>query len=166
MRKMAKRFLLVLNPAFIPYFNVHNQIVGLQVRFDNGDKRYRWFSSVGYKNGCSARRNIANYGIPEAMPTCNKDKVIYVTEGALKAHIACSLSGNRNPYITLAGVNCFNQWEETCEYLKSLGVTHVIDAFDSDRRKQCPCSQCAKKALCDCRTIRYYDDALQLGHDI
>jgi hypothetical protein len=30
-------------------------------------------------------------------------------------------------------VNCFNQWEETCVYLKSVGVTHVIDAFDSDR---------------------------------
>lgn len=143
--KDGKAFSACSKPGFfIPYFNVHNQIVGLQIRFDKGDKRYRWFSSVGYKNGCSAR-NIASYGIPEAMPTCNKDKVIYVTEGALKAHIACSLSGNRNPYIALAGVNCFNQWEETCEYLKSLGVTHVIDAFDSDRENNVHVRNALKK---------------------
>ena len=67
------------------------------------------------------------------MPKCDGTKTVYITEGALKAHIACVLSGNHNPYIALAGVNCFNQWEETCVYLKSVGVTHVIDAFDSDR---------------------------------
>ena len=58
---------------------------------------------------------------------------MYVTEGALKAHIACELSESHEPYIALAGVNCFNQWELTCEYLKSQGITRVVDAFDSDR---------------------------------
>ena len=55
------------------------------------------------------------------------------------------MSGNHNPYIALAGVNCFNQWEETCEYLKSLGVTHVIDAFDSDRENNVHVRNALKK---------------------
>lgn len=131
--KNGKAFSACTKPGFfIPYFNADNQIVGMQIRFDDGDKRYRWFSSPGYENGCSAK-NIASYGIPGVMPKCAKDKTVYITEGALKAHIACTLSGNSNPYIALAGVNCFNQWEATCEHLKALGVTHVADAFDSDR---------------------------------
>ena len=131
--KNGKAFAACSKPGFfIPYFNSRNEIVGMQIRFDRGDKRYLWFSSSGYDNGCSAR-NIASYGIPSVMPKCDGTKTVYITEGALKAHIACVLSGNHNPYIALAGVNCFNQWEETCVYLKSVGVTHVIDAFDSDR---------------------------------
>lgn len=131
--KNGKAFAACSKPGFfIPYFNSRNEIVGMQIRFDKGDKRYLWFSSSGYDNGCSAR-NIASYGIPSVMPKCDGTKTVYITEGALKAHIACVLSGNHNPYIALAGVNCFNQWEETCVYLKSVGVTHVIDAFDSDR---------------------------------
>ena len=131
--KNGKAFSACTKPGFfIPYFNADNQIVGMQIRFDDGDKRYRWFSSPGYENGCSAK-NIASYGIPGVMPKCAKDKTVYITEGALKAHIACTLSGNSHPYIALAGVNCFNQWEATCEHLKALGVTHVADAFDSDR---------------------------------
>lgn len=117
---------------FIPYFNSKGQIVGMQIRFDKGDKRYLWFSSAGFQGGCSAR-NIASYGIPGVMPECKKGQIVYVTEGALKAHIACELSESHEPYIALAGVNCFNQWEMTCEYLKSQGITRVVDAFDSDR---------------------------------
>lgn len=108
------------------------QIAGMQIRFDKGDKRYLWFSSAGFQGGCSAR-NIASYGIPGVMPECKKGQIVYVTEGALKAHIACELSESHDPYIALAGVNCFNQWETTCEYLKSQGITRVVDAFDSDR---------------------------------
>ena len=104
----------------------------MQIRFDKGDKRYLWFSSAGFQGGCSAR-NIASYGIPGVMPECKKGQIVYVTEGALKAHIACELSESHEPYIALAGVNCFNQWEMTCEYLKSQGITRVVDAFDSDR---------------------------------
>ena len=117
---------------FVPYFNERQMIVGMQVRFDQGEHRYLWFSSTGYPGGARSR-NIASYGIPGAMPKLNSGTPVYVTEGALKAHIACVLSGGRNPYIALAGVNCFNQWENACTMLRACGVTQVIDAFDSDR---------------------------------
>lgn len=99
--KNGKAFAACSKPGFfIPYFNSRNEIVGMQIRFDKGDKRYLWFSSSGYDNGCSAR-NIASYGIPSVMPKCDGTKTVYITEGALKAHIACVLSGNHMTSITL-----------------------------------------------------------------
>ncbi len=103
MRRMERLFPPAQNQGFfIPYFNSKGQIVGMQIRFDKGDKRYLWFSSAGFQGGCSAR-NIASYGIPGVMPECKKGQIVYVTEGALKAHIACELSESHEPYIALAG---------------------------------------------------------------
>ena len=123
---------------FIPYFNEQGQILGLQIRYDvspkEKGKRYMWFSSRGYENGCGAR-NIASFGIPGLMPRIDSGMTVYVTEGALKSYVANVLDGKHHPFVAIAGVNCWKQWEDVCRTLKANGVTTVIDVFDSDREE-------------------------------
>lgn len=120
---------------FIPYFDEQGRICGMQIRFDTakeGGKRYLWFSSAGYEDGCSAR-NITSYGAPGLMSAVEPGCLIYVTEGALKAAAANALDAKHHPMIAIGGVSCYGQWEETCRYLQSKNIRFVVDAFDSDR---------------------------------
>lgn len=120
---------------FIPYFDEQGRICGMQIRFDTakeGGKRYLWFSSAGYEDGCSAR-NITSYGAPGLMPTVDSGRLVFVTEGALKAAVANALDAKHHPMIAIGGVSCYGQWEETCKYLQSKNIRFVVDAFDSDR---------------------------------
>lgn len=120
---------------FIPYFDEKGRICGMQIRFDTvkeSDKRYLWFSSAGYEDGCSAR-NITSYGAPSQMPVVDSGRLVFVTEGALKAAAANALDAKHHPIIAIGGVSCYGQWEETCRYLQSKNIRFVADAFDSDR---------------------------------
>lgn len=120
---------------FIPYFDECGRICGMQIRYDKPvDKkhRYMWFSSAGYENGCSAR-NVCTFGIPGFQPKCDGKKTIYVTEGALKSYIASALDSRHHPFVAIAGVKCYAQWDAACAYLEQCGVKFVVDAFDSDR---------------------------------
>ena len=120
---------------FIPYFDKKGRICGMQIRFDTvkeSDKRYLWFSSAGYEDGCSAR-NITSYGAPSQMPVVDSGRLVFVTEGALKAAAANALDAKHHPIIAIGGVSCYGQWEETCRYLQSKNIRFVADAFDSDR---------------------------------
>lgn len=108
---------------------------GMQIRFDvakESGKRYLWFSSAGYEDGCSAR-NITSYGAPGLMPAVGSGRLVFVTEGALKAAAANVLDAKHHPIIAIGGVSCYGQWEETCRYLQSKNIHFVADAFDSDR---------------------------------
>ena len=120
---------------FIPYFDEKGRICGMQIRFDvakESGKRYLWFSSAGYEDGCSAR-NITSYGAPGLMPAVGSGRLVFVTEGALKAAAANVLDAKHHPIIAIGGVSCYGQWEETCRYLQSKNIHFVADAFDSDR---------------------------------
>lgn len=120
---------------FIPYFDEAGRICGLQIRFDvakDSSKRYLWFSSAGYEEGCSAR-NITSYGAPGMMPAVDSGSLVFVTEGALKAAAANVLDAKHHPVIAIGGVSCYGQWAEACQTLQGKGVRFVADAFDSDR---------------------------------
>lgn len=63
---------------FIPYFDEKGRICGMQIRFDvakESGKRYLWFSSAGYEDGCSAR-NITSYGAPGLMPAVGSGRLV------------------------------------------------------------------------------------------
>ena len=88
----------------------------MQIRFDTvkeSDKRYLWFSSAGYEDGCSAR-NITSYGAPSQMPVVDSGRLVFVTEGALKAAAANALDAKHHelPSITLYGKD-----NTTCEVI-------------------------------------------------
>ncbi|MEG0296746.1 MAG: DUF3854 domain-containing protein [Clostridium sp.] len=107
----------------IPIRNLNNEIISLQIRLDHkeGKLRYKYFSSVGYNNGCKA---IA--GVHYAEGT-KKDR-LYVTEGPLKADVSRYLSGYS--FLAIPGVNAIH--EQLIDAIKELGYTEVVLAFDMD----------------------------------
>ena len=125
----------------IPYRNEKGQIIALQIRKDVTltddmseeqkrdvkSRRYRWLTSSD-KNGGSSATNWPFYGIQTKNTTTN---VVYATEGGLKAAVAQSLSDGW--FVAIPGVSCFTAWRQLLTYLKNKGVTHIVDAFDSDR---------------------------------
>lgn len=125
---------------FIPYYNEHGQIASLQIRYDvkitpemtkkevseAKKKRYRLLSSSG-KDGGAASANLPFFGIPGR----KRKKSVYITEGALKAATAQSLSGGW--FTAIPGVSCYTAFRTLMEFFKSNGITTIVDAFDSDR---------------------------------
>ena len=128
---------------FIPSFNAAGQIFALQIRMDDTylahfkrdpkeakRRRYLWFSSSCKDNGASAK-NRASMGVVDYTPR-NAGNTVYVTEGALKAHVAHCLNGQRKQFASIAGVNNKDAFRDFICYMKRVGCP-VIDAFDMDR---------------------------------
>lgn len=141
---------------FIPYFNVDGKIQGLQIRYDAKitddmpaetvkelkKKRYRWFSSAyaEYKFGSgTASKNYAYFGSLNLYKDDNPDRVVYVTEGALKAQVAEVLCkkvyGKQRIFVAVPGVSCYTTFRALCRKLKENGIVRMVDVFDSDRFK-------------------------------
>lgn len=112
----------------IPMMSIDRKIQGFQIRLDNpreGNK-YLWFSSKNKAQGLSS-------GSPAHITNpleSNSNPVIYLTEGGLKADIACALSGKS--FIGVAGVNNQSDLPELFRNLKQLGVNRIVDCFDRD----------------------------------
>lgn len=112
----------------IPMMSIDRKIQGFQIRLDNpreGNK-YLWFSSKNKAQGLSS-------GSPAHITNpleINSNPVIYLTEGGLKADIACALSGKS--FIGVAGVNNQSDLPELFNNLKQLGVKRIVDCFDRD----------------------------------
>lgn len=125
---------------FIPYRNQNGEIIGLQIRYDIEikpglppemekklkKKRYRWFTS-SHEEGGSSASNVPFWGIPKR----GTSEVAYITEGGLKAATAQSLSGGY--FVAIPGITCYSALDTLLDGLKKIGVTTVVDAFDSDR---------------------------------
>ena len=108
---------------FIPVCNRDNQIQGLQIRLnDESDKKYRWFSSSKYDNGCAAK------GWVHVVGDTNSDTV-RLTEGPLKSDIASFLSKG-NLFVAVPGVNSLSYLPDT---LKTLSATDILDCMDMDK---------------------------------
>ena len=117
------------NGFFIPVRNIDGYISGMQIRFDEGNKRrYIWFTSNNLYEGCSVTgiEQIHYAGIRRD----NIPKVIGITEGPLKADVAYELLGI--PFIAIIGVANLSQLEENLKLLKELGVEEVNEMFDMD----------------------------------
>lgn len=112
----------------IPMMSIDRKIQGFQIRLDNpreGNK-YLWFSSKNKAQGLSS-------GSPAHITNpleSNSNPVLYLTEGGLKADIACALSGKS--FIGVAGVNNQSDLPELFRNLKQLGVNRIVDCFDRD----------------------------------
>ena len=108
--------------------SIDRRIQGFQIRLDNpreGNK-YLWFSSKNKAQGLSS-------GSPAHITNpleSNSNPVLYLTEGGLKADIACALSGKS--FIGVAGVNNQSDLPELFRKLKQLGVKRIVDCFDRD----------------------------------
>ena len=131
---------------YIPFRDRNGLIQGMQVRIDdavreakkrkNGSNlpKYLWVSSAwtegreGYDEGCGG--SFLHYACDFKDGEAVLDEQIFVTEGALKADLAHSLSGK--PFLAMPGVNNIKTFEAELLYLKDRGVKKICNAFDMD----------------------------------
>lgn len=125
---------------FIPVKTLEGEISGFQERNDplpeNTPKKWRdryhkysWVSSGDKETGSSVSgcENIHFAG-----DWSINHKVVYLTEGALKADLASVLSGR--PFIGLTGVNNLSQLKGNLDKLKKRGLEEIEICVDMDYR--------------------------------
>ncbi len=113
---------------FVPVRGVDGRLRGMQVRRDEGEPRYLWFSSAGREGGASSGAPVHYAGAYLLKSTDD----VTLTEGALKADVASFLLGA--PVIAAAGVSTFG--DDFAANLKqqfpNIKTCHI--AFDADFR--------------------------------
>lgn len=144
---------------FVPVRNKHGEIVRMQIRRDMPDKlseeekesfaRYITFSSGNEKEGVSSSgvENIHYVGFETKSVYIDDYKtpeVVCLTEGALKADVAHSLSGWA--FIALMGVSSQAQLIGELEFLKKHGTKKIMICFDADYREKPSVADALKKA--------------------
>lgn len=116
---------------FVPFVNCDGLMTSLQIRLDEISKKSRYiaFSSVGKPNGAKTSVDAHLVG--------GYKKRIFLTEGALKADVACYLSykvyRKKYSYLAIPGVNNNGCLSKCLKKLKDNGVTTIVDAFDMDK---------------------------------
>lgn len=119
----------------IPIRGVDGLLHGLQTRLDKPIKgkddppdkqgaKYLPLSSTGKPMGVTSGSPIHFVGDPNA-------RVVYVTEGALKADIAHALTGRT--FVATAGVNNTAGLDELFAFLHRSGTQEIIEAEDMDK---------------------------------
>ncbi len=113
---------------FIPIRSSDGLIQGFQVRRDEGEPRYIWFSSTDRDGGASSGSplHFANWLL---LPDASE---ITLTEGALKADIAAHFLNA--PVVAAAGVSCFGENFAANLREKFPKLKTCVVAFDSDFR--------------------------------
>ncbi len=115
-----------------PVYNTREQLIGFQIRLEQPYKgmKYSWFTSSGKKNGCSSKSPAGYYGK-------SQDKIVYVTEGILKAAIANEATGRS--FIGNPGVGHYKELKVMLSELKQRGLNIVIEAYDMDKLMKVTC---------------------------
>lgn len=119
----------------IPVRDIDHRIHGFQIRLDvplkdkdddpdDEGTKYIWFSSAGKPMGTSSGSPVHFVGDPYA-------RVVYVTEGALKADVSHTLM-NRT-FAAIAGANNTASLEELFALLTENGTQTIIEAADMDK---------------------------------
>lgn len=131
----------------LPQRTVNNKIFGLQIRKDDDLRTFNeekgeleakcgWFSSKNCRSGCKARADI-NFSCDfkfdaktEKYWLHSESKKLILTEGSMKADLIYAFTDK--PVISVAGVNSTTYLEQTLSYLKKLGITGIVHAYDMD----------------------------------
>lgn len=115
----------------IPTRNRDGQIVSIQVRTNIPRMpKYMTLSSSNLPGAVNA--SISRCHFCRQNPSLEKGTPVLVTEGALKADVALSLSGGKAAIISIPGICNTKDLFAQVSYLKSKQVT-VYNAFDMDR---------------------------------
>ena len=114
---------------FVPSCDAQGRIAACQIRCDEGDIRYLWFSSSGMHGGASSGAPV-HFAKPDLV---KQSGCALITEGALKADIIAEL--DESAVIGLPGVSTFNPatiGEQLSEPLPEL--RNIVVVFDMDWR--------------------------------
>ncbi len=107
---------------FIPVKDIQGRIQGMQIRFDDADTRYKWFTSTDKEKGSKAKTWPHFVGYPE--------ETVFLTEGPLKADIINYFMDV--PVVAIPGVNATANLIPMLDELKGYGVKKICTAFDMD----------------------------------
>ena len=148
----------------IPLRGVDGLLHGLQIRLDHPirdendppDKtgaKYLPLTSTGKNMGVSSGTPVHFIGDPHA-------RVVYVTEGALKADIVHALTGRT--FVATSGANNTNGLDELFSFLSRNGTKEIIEAEDMDKyrnrevnRGALAVQQLARKHGMACRRLNW-----------
>ena len=119
----------------VPYIGVDGLIQGLQTRLDVPIKgkddppdkvgmKYLWLASADKPMGVSSGSPVHFVGDPNA-------RVVYVTEGALKADIAHALTDRT--FAATGGAGCTAQLDDLFAFLSRNGTEEIVEAQDMDK---------------------------------
>ena len=133
--KWTVKFYTRTSGIVIPLRGADGLLHGLQIRLDHPirdkddppDKegaKYLPLTSTGKNQGVSAGTPVHFIGDPHA-------RVVYVTEGALKADIAHALTGRT--FVATVGANNSNGLDELFAFLHRNGTEEIIEAEDMDK---------------------------------
>ena len=133
--KWTVKFYTRTSGILIPLRGVDGLLHGLQIRLDNPIKgkddppdktgsKYLPPTSTGKNQGVSSGTPIHFVGDPHA-------RVVYVTEGALKADIVYALTGRT--FVATVGANNPNGLDELFSFLHRNGTEEIIEAEDMDK---------------------------------
>lgn len=117
-----------------PVRTVDGKITGFQIRLDRPYKKrkYVWFTSSGLEGGTSSKSPASLSGIMTG-------GVVRVTEGVLKAEIACQCSGQA--YIGNPGVSNYKGVRQILCELKEQGLQTVWECYDMDKMLRLDCEE-------------------------
>ena len=136
-------------------FEDEDLISGFQIRYDQGDKRYTYYTSLEKETGCGfTGYESIHFRLPDSTFDPESSlferpvlKQVVLTEGCLKADVASSLSDDW-PFIAVLGVNNQRMLEDAFKLLKRKYQTEeIILAFDQDYEN----NENVEKALMDAR---------------
>jgi hypothetical protein len=116
---------------FIPVRDSQGRITACQIRCDEGEIRYLWFSSNELRDGASSGAP-AHFSKPDLVQHTG---LAFITEGALKADILAEYE--QSAVVGLAGVSTFNPetiGDQLQEALPDLRKTAIV--FDADWREK------------------------------
>ena len=148
----------------IPLRGVDGLLHGLQIRLDHpirdendppdkAGSKYLPLTSTGKNQGVTSGSPVHFIGDPHA-------RVVYVTEGALKADIVHALTGRT--FVATMGANNTNGLDELFSFLSRNGTEEIIEAEDMDKfrnegvhRGACAVHQLARKHGMACRQLRW-----------
>lgn len=145
--KLTVRFHRRTSGILIPIRSVDGLLCGLQTRLDHPirDKdappekagiKYLTLSSAGKKMGATSKSPVHFVGDP-----CSR--VVYVTEGALKADIAHALTGRT--FAATIGANNTAGLDELFAFLRRNGTEEIIEAEDMDKYRNMAVNRGATK---------------------
>lgn len=126
-----------------PVRTVDGRTIGFQIRLDRPYKKrkYIWFTSSGLNGGTSSKS-------PASLSGKVTGGVIRVTEGILKAEIACQCSGQA--YIGNPGVSNYKGVYQILSELKAQGLQTVLECYDMDKMMRLDCERDYDEACREC----------------
>lgn len=118
----------------IPTRNMLGQIVVCQVRLDNPNAfaKYVTLSCGSYPDAVNGP--VSRCHFPLSNQPLNKNTVLLLTEGPLKADVAMTLIDRPVAFVAIQGVdNTKDLFEKILPYFEEIGITQIFNALDMDK---------------------------------